>query len=300
MRLMTAALNDAFLPHLFRAGDLTRVLPTRGAPNPDYLMWYAGIDPSHHYRLHGCLQDSERVGIGLYRFSSAGALEIDGYAAFDPTTVGRDRWFSLNIAADVTGPESLNITPDTRALIVRILHRATNGFPAMVTLSGEGSKPARAGDPARKLEQAAKSTLHGVRQFLRWSELLSAAPNRLLEPPSAIAAEVQGDPDTVYRLGYFALGENERLHVKVSPGLHGYWSLYAYSHWCEVLPGAGVHDRSATADADGPVRIDIGPNPPADGVNWIDTRGRSRGVLIFRAIGDADVPTLPAEIRSSP
>lgn len=298
LRVLTAALNDAFLPHLFRAGDLTRVLPTRGAPSPDYLMWFAGIDPSRRCRLEGCLQDSERVGIGLYRFSSFGALEIDGYAVVDPTTVGPDGRFSLDITAEAAGPGGLRTTPETRALIVRILHRAADGFPAVVTMSGEASKPARTGAAQRKLEQVGSATLHGIRQFLRWSELLSAAPNRLLDPPAAIAAEVQGDPDTVYRLGYYALGENEWLHVTIPSAVHGYWSLYAYNHWCEILPGAGFHDRSVAADADGHVRIHIGPSPSADGSNWIDTLGRSRGMLIFRAIGATDIPALSAQVRS--
>jgi hypothetical protein len=64
MRLMTAALDDAFLGHLRSERGLTRALPTRGAPNPDYIMWHAAVDSTRTYRLEGWLHDSERVGVG--------------------------------------------------------------------------------------------------------------------------------------------------------------------------------------------------------------------------------------------
>jgi hypothetical protein len=70
-------------------------------------------------------------------------------------------------------------------------------------------------------------------------------------------------------------------------GLQGYWSLHAYNHWCEALPGAGLHDLNAIADADGRIRIRIGANVPADLNNRVDTLGRQRGALIYRHIGGA-------------
>jgi hypothetical protein len=65
MRILATCLNDAFLGHLFTDSGLTRALPTRGGPNPDYRMAYAPLDRARRYRLEGRLNDSERVGIGL-------------------------------------------------------------------------------------------------------------------------------------------------------------------------------------------------------------------------------------------
>jgi hypothetical protein len=63
--------------------------------------------------------------------------------------------------------------------------------------------------------------------------------------------------------------------------------LHAYNHWCESLPGADAHDLNATPDADGRIRVRIGPAVPATLNNRVDTLGRRRGALIFRAIGAA-------------
>lgn len=42
-RVAATSLNDAFLGHHFSAHGLTRALPTRGGPNPDYIMHHAAI-----------------------------------------------------------------------------------------------------------------------------------------------------------------------------------------------------------------------------------------------------------------
>lgn len=103
MRILATCLNDAFLGHLFSEAGMSRALPTRGGPNPDYRMAFAPVDPSRRYRLDGWLKDSERVGIGLYSFGKGGSAVISAYAAFDAANVGADGRFALDIAAEATG-----------------------------------------------------------------------------------------------------------------------------------------------------------------------------------------------------
>jgi hypothetical protein len=74
---------------------LTRALPTKGGPNPDYPMWHAGIDPKQRYRLEGRLNDSERVGIGVYSFSTSGAALLVDYVAFDRAAADAEGCFSV-------------------------------------------------------------------------------------------------------------------------------------------------------------------------------------------------------------
>jgi hypothetical protein len=299
MRVMTASLNDAFLGHLFTGEGLTRALPTKGGPNPDYLMCHAGIDATRQYRLAGCLNDSERAGVGLYSFTASGAALLEGYAAFDRTNVAADGCFSLDLAANATGSGTLAITPSCRVLIVRTLHR-NRGQPCTLTLTGGASPRGLApvmGNSERALAQAGQATLRGVRQFLEWSRQVGASPNCFTLPPPSLAAEVQGDPETAYSLGYYQLGEGEWLEVSIPAGLRGYWSLHAYNHWCESLPGAGVHDLNAAADADGRIRVRIGPTLAPNLLNRVDTQGRRRGVLIFRSIGTDQTQIPHAELR---
>lgn len=288
MRVTAGCLDDAFLSHLRTENGLTRALPTKGGPNPDYLMWHAAIDPTQRYRLEGCLNESERAAIGLYSFGANGTVLLAGHVAFNRLTTSTDGCFSVELCADAKGAGTLALTPSCRVVLVRILHRAPMGRPCSLTLVGGQARLGlehAAGSSERALARVGQATLRAVRQFLEWSRQTSAHPNSFIAPPPSLAEEVRGDPDTNYGLGYYELSEGEWLEVLIPAGSSGYWSLHAYNHWCESLPGAGVHDLSAVPDATGRVRVRIGPTLARGSANCIDTLGRRRGVLIFRAIG---------------
>src|SRR5208283_964989 len=109
------------------------------------------------------------------------------------------------------------------------------------------------------LGQVAQALLASIRTFLEWSAVASAAVNIFHAETPRMAQAVQGDPDTIYFLGSFNLGEGQWLEVTMPAGIPGYWSLHAYNYWCESLPGAGVGDNNCIAGADGDIRIVVGP-----------------------------------------
>ncbi|CAN7241628.1 hypothetical protein LJR225_001062 [Phenylobacterium sp. LjRoot225] len=300
MRVAASALGDGFLGDHFRSGGLTRAIPTRGGPNPDYIMGHAAIDPARRYRLEGRLNDSERAGVGLYAVGADGKVLLAGYAAFDRSKVDADGGFRLDLAADAEGPGGLAIPPNGRVLIVRLLHRSA-GAPCCLSFSGGAAPPPltpATGTTAGALTLAGRTLLASVRQFLVWSALIGEARNRFITPPERIAEEVQGDPDTGYYFAYYDLAPGEWLEALMPPAVTGYWSLHAYNHWCESLPSAGTHDLSARADADGRIRVRIGPDAPADLVNRVDTLGRRRGVLIYRTLGETQTRIPEAAVRN--
>lgn len=297
-RVMTASMADAFLGHLLTEGGLGRALPTRGGPNPDYVMRHAGVDPSQRYHLEGQLNGSERVGVGLYALVANGALIERGYAVFDASNAGPDGGFSLDIAADAKGRGTLEIAPDARLILIRILHRDPAGVPARMTLSGGAAIPGltlATGTADGALARSAQAILNSVREYLKWTAATSAHPNQFNTSPPELGDTVQGDPDTHYYLGHYDLSESEWLEVTMPTDLPGYWSLHAYNHWFEGLQTTGAHDRNAVADADGRIRVRIGPAVPADAPNRIDTLSRRRGALICRVIGAKDI--CPPESR---
>ena len=292
MRILTTCLTDAFLGHLMTENGLSRALPTRGGPNPDYRMLFAPLDPARRYRLNGRLNDSERVGIGTYRFGPGGSADLCAYAAFDRGSVDEHGRFALDVAADADGPGTLPILPGARSIMMRVLHRDADGEPARLVLSG--GSPVRdlalaQGSTDAALGQVSQALVGSIRTFLEWSAVTSAAKNAFHAETPPMAQSVQGDPNTVYYLGSYDLAAPEWLEVTLPAGISGYWSLHAYNHWCEPLPGAGVGDDSAVADGDGCSRIAIGPAAWGDARNRIDTLGRSRGALIFRCIGEDEV-----------
>lgn len=299
LRVVAASLGANVLGHMFGEGDLGRALPAYGGPNPHYVMQHSGIDPTGRYRLTGRLNASERVGVGLYKVAPGGKTLEVGYTAFDDGNTAPDGSFALDLAPDAAGPGTMAIPPEARIVLMRVLHRAPGEPPARLALSGGQSQRGLAlvtGTPEGALARATGNVLASVRQFLRWTEATSARPNWIGDPPPHLVEEVQGDRDTHYYLGYYDLGEGEHLEVTLPAELPGYWSLHAYNHWLEDLQAQGVHDRNASADADGRIRARVGPAVPPDLANRIDTLGRSRGVLILRIIGAAERGPVSARV----
>jgi len=301
MRVLTANFTDGFLNHLLTADGLMRALPTKGGPNPDYIMTHAAIDPTRRYSIEGHLHDSERVGVGLYSVTANGALSLEGYAAFERSDVNPDGHFNLGISADAQGDGTLRLTPSCRVLLVRILTRNSQGRPARIALTGASQSPTF--QPAqdsceRTLMLIAQTTLRAIRQYIRWSQLNAATPNRFTAPPPEMADEVQGDPDTHYCLGRYDLAAGQWLEVQIPQVACRYWSLHAYNHWCEYLPGASAHDLNAIADDDGFIRVHIGPSLAPTLPNRVDTLGRHRGVLIFRTIGASELQPPYAKLKT--
>jgi hypothetical protein len=292
-RVAAAGLSGAVLGHLLRSGGLSRALPVYGGPNPDYLMFHAAVDPAERYRLEGRLNGSERVGVGLYRIGRNGAPLTTGYAALDRSVCGPAGRFALDVAADATAPEGLSIDPETRILLIRVLHR-DDSPPAELNLTG--GPPARGlalmgGSSDGALQFVARSLGNTVREYLKWTAAARALTNRLDAAPAELTETVQGDPDTRYLLGGFDLAEDEWLEIVMPQGLDGYWSLHAYDYWYEHLQTPGVHDRNAAADADGRIRIAVGPALPDSARNRIDTLGRRKGAFVCRIIGAGGRPT---------
>jgi hypothetical protein len=302
MRVLAACLSDAFLGHLTSEGGLSRALPVRGGPNPDYRMVHAGLDPRRRYRLEGKLNASERVGVGIYSFGAGGSADLLAYAAFDATKVDAAGRFAIDIAANAEGPGTLPIPAGARVVMMRTLHRDAAGEPAQLLLSG--GPPIRdltlaQGSVAAALGQVANALTTAIRTFLEWSAVTSAAVNGFHAETPRMTQGVQGDPDTIYFLGSFHLAEREWLEVTLPAGIPGYWSLHAYNHWCEALPGAGIGDNTAAPEPDGRIRIAVGADGWGDAPNRIDTLGRRRGALICRFIGAGVVAVPTAIVRGA-
>lgn len=295
-RVVAAALAPPLLGHRLIEGGLSMPLPVYGGPNPDYIMRHCPVSTDGRYRLEGRLNGSERVAVGLYSFGRNGAPLVTGYTAFDRAGCGPDGAFALDITAGLAGPGTLAITPETRILMVRVLHRDSS---APATLSFTGAPPQRGpslatGTTDGALGQAAAMVRANIAEYMKWVRAARDLPNRLDSAPEELADTVIGDADTQYFLGGYDLGEGEWLEVVLPGDIKGYWSLHAYNYWYEHLVTPGVHDRNATIGEDGKVTIAVGPDAPADAANRIDTLGRRKGAFVCRIVGHGAVIAPPS------
>lgn len=288
-RVVAAALGGAVLGHLFHGDGLSAALPCQGGPNPDYLMRFAPVDPAGRYRLEGRLNDSERVAIGLYGHGAPGGLVPKAHIAFDSVTSAADGSFALDLGAGT----ALELSSDTRMLLIRVPHREPASNPASLRFTGGSAVSGLAlatGTTEGALAFVARSLATNLREYLRWSAAARSLANRLAPAPPELADAVQGEAETCYFLGGFDLAPGEWLEVTMPDGLAGYWSLHAYNYWYEHLQSPGVHDRNARVGGDGKIRIVVGPELPAGALNRIDTLGRRRGAFICRIIGQGECP----------
>jgi len=298
-RVLAAGLGGAVLGHLFHADGLSRALPVYGGPNPDYIMRFASVSAGQDYRLEGCLNASDRVGVGLYSYDGPNGAPLErGYAAFEPKDCAADGSFALDI-----GEAGLAIAPETRVMLVRVLHRDPDGPPASLRFTGAPPQRGLAlamagpgGSPQAALGFVAHALLNNIREYLKWMRAARDLANRLDLAPPELTATVQGDRDTQYYLGGFALADGEWLEVTVSAPPPGYWSLHAYNFWYEHPAVPGIHDRNAAPNPDGTITIAVGPVRPTGAANWIDSVGRQRGAFVCRMIGGGACPT--ARVRT--
>lgn len=213
----------------------------------------------------------------------------------NPGSVIPDGSFSVEVGADVAGANSLRLEADTPVLLVRILHRDIDAAPATLHLVGPvpvvDLVPA-GGSLESALARALHITSNAVRQFLEWSAIASAEPNRFLGDVEGLSQTIQGDPGTQYFLGYYALSDGQYLEVKLPGGGDHYWSIHGYNHWCEYLPGASAHDKNTQADNSGEIILTIGPTRPSTSMNHLDSLGRRCGVLVCRVL-DSSLPHAP-------
>src|SRR6266511_1318741 len=64
--------------------------------------------------LTACLNDAERVGVGLYSFGAGGSAVLSSYAAFDRASADAEGRFEVEIAAGADHPGALAILPGAR------------------------------------------------------------------------------------------------------------------------------------------------------------------------------------------
>jgi hypothetical protein len=287
--------------------------PMAGA-NPDFRMGQLQIDPAGRYLIEGVVHGADRIGFGCYTPTPGAGLELDGYVNLTGLRVTADGSFSVLVeAADGASPTPprgtgvaspsgrLAMKATSRVLIVRELHKLPTTATAEISVrrldSTDGLPAAAAMDPFAMAAAQIDAILH---QYLRWTELFTAAPNSMAVMPAELDDAVNGDPDTRYYSGAFMLGEGEFAEVTIPDVRCDYWMIQMNNHWLEPLADGHRNDATAMVDDDGVTRIRIAAGPLA-ARNALDTRGRRRGTLLYRTIDAREtvVPTLAIRSRGS-
>lgn len=285
-RVFATAIERAFNPTGNVVDGLYFSPQAIGGANSDYRMGQALIDPRGTYVLTGAVNDAARIGVGLYTPGPDLALRIDAYATLADADV-RDGRFRFTIGPDETALRPLD---SSILLMVRALHLHRTDRLATVSLTRLDApiavvKPRYPAEVSAAFGRASGTAMAIIRQFLRWTSIISAYPNAVTRLAPELDDIVQGDRDTFYFSGCFDLEDHEALVVELPDIVCDYWAIEALNYWVE--PVAGPNINHATVHGNGaPVRIGIGPEDPGTG-NWLDTGGRKKGLLLYRVVGGA-------------
>ena len=271
-----------------------------GADNPDNFYQNAALDGRLEYRISGTrgtvhyLAFSTKAG----DYGSTGGLAPTGFLDSTRLAVDADGRFEVIVSATPHPGNWLAMTPATSMLIVRqtFLDRARERRAELAIARHPTPVAPRPLDPAtvaRRLENAARFVEGTARIFADWARDFAAAPNALPRQDQQRYLAAGGDPTIHYSHGYYRLGPDEALVVRVPhiPPCES-WNLQINNHWMESLDyryhRAHVNKHTAVYDADGGCTIVIAGRDPAR-PNWLDTAGHAEGTMCFRWIGAREI-----------
>jgi hypothetical protein len=269
-----------------------------GAPNPDNVYLRTAIDPSATYVVRGDVQGVREILISLME----GDMHLDEYGVFSERAL-----HELDVAADgtlevVVSPDEhpgnwLPTDPRARILTIRQYqydweHDRVASF-SIERLDARGmplSEPSAA-DIAAAIERATRWIDRSLHYWARHSTRDGGAPPNTIGPP---ATPPGGAPHIAYAAGQWSLGSDEALLVTTDVPEADYWCWVAHSQpWFDsgdfASRSTSRNHAQVHVDADGRVRLVLAHTDP--GIpNWIDTSGRSRGMLAYRLIGARTKP----------
>jgi hypothetical protein len=279
---------DTEHPWVFLARTPTKLT---GGVTPDCIYHESFIDGSRSYRIRGTRGSAPMVEIGVY----AGKLGLQresrliGQVLETDLNVDASGTFEILLSPDASRAPDILLEPDASYIYIRnYASDWTQVVPAQFEITCEGveSPPEPLGLAQLRigLQRAARYVQEMPAYFattIAWNE--KRATNTIVPIDPDQSTSMPGG----HRLacGYFRLADGQSLVVSFRPEPAPYWSLGLCNFWMEPLDWrwrpSSVNVASAVRDADGSVRVTIGPDRPVSG-NWLDTGGHPEGLINFR------------------
>lgn len=277
-----------------------------GAPNPDNVYVRTAVDPRATYRVWGNVGGVRDILISLVE----GDMHLDEYGVFSERSlseldVGADGDLELVVSPEPHLANWLPMDPKARMLMIR-QYQCDWERDAIATFHIEradtrGTLPPNPEpeEVAAALGRAADWVEQSLRYWAAYSTPKGGTPANVLGPPRTPPG---GAPHIGYGAGRWSLEPDQALLITTDVPDADYWGWAAHT---DVQFDTGdfasrstsINSTQSHLDRDGKLRIVVAATDP--GVpNWIDTSGRSTGLLAYRLIGARTKPTPSAEVLS--
>ena len=274
-------------PELFFAESPTRKV---FADCPDTIYLQFSVAQGGVYRIAGTRGESPYISFTAYRSGIVDRVVSDLHDG--EVRIEDDGTFELTVGGEDPGSNWLDLGEDAAFVIIReYTHDRANGVKA--TFEVEQVSPELSHRPELDADQIS-GFLGLVGPGLGWvnsasvrlSAELRERPNLMNEAAAELVSEMAGTPHNHYQLCYVKLEPGQALELELDPPPCRYWSVHLNNWWLEspeYRDGQSVciNDSQAKRQADGTVKMLVGPDDPGQG-NWLDTKGRTEAILLAR------------------
>ncbi|MFC9516727.1 hypothetical protein ACFTSD_13435 [Nocardiaceae bacterium NPDC056970] len=324
LRYLTIGL-DQFVEHADPA------FPAFYQKSRDGVRKYAGDSPAqiydscpvssrYEYEVTGNLAETALIELTVYSGDFSGSnprpRRLVSSLTDEELHVSADGDFTIRLAENATGPNTLALDDDCTALSVRRYlrdPRRDKPRPLAVRRVGAGpERPVLSTDALRdSMIRAAQFAAHNATIWAQWVAAARDSKMNVL-----VSMHDSGDIFTPrghrYLDGYWSIPENRALTIAFTPPEGAYWSFVPMNFWMESFEwrfGNRVYATSLDTEPgpDGVVRLVLSAiDPLLDDHLWIDTDGHTQGVMALRFgrcvtdIADARVESINLGGRLSP
>jgi Protein of unknown function (DUF1214) len=271
---------------------------------PDVDYHRAVLSGDLEYRITGNRHDCSYLSFCLYALTPQG-IRIVGSLSDRDMDFDNEGNFEVYLAAERgdRGPSSrknrLELFAGGNTLVARqyFLDR-TAERPATLSIVRTPSAPLYCGY-AEKLafSKLARSFEHGFRATLTATDQWVTEPNSIsISSHAENVADLFPTPDNYYVGGWYELGDDQVLELRVTPPQCRYWSVHLMSRWLESIEEPEgrqiINKRTAVTGPSGEVVITISAQPSSR-PNCLSAAGRKRGFFVFRWLQAPELPAAP-------
>lgn len=275
--------------------------------NPDFGYWVADIRADRRYRIVGYRGDASYVSITAY--AASGGLGARASSRLDSDSITFDEQGNFEIAvggATTAAADRLDLPEQANTLWVRFFHddvrHDRTGWCAIEPLH----------DPPIPVSIDASRFCHQLRRLASATAVLPqifaaagaedlARPNELRHWSEMVGGAVFTEPGIHYIRGGWQLQPGEALLIEGDLVACRYWNILAYNRYLNSLDYRyrPVSYTGATASVrDGRYRFVVAGEDPGPALgDWLDTEGRTFGIVVMRFLQPEHAPELPTVRR---
>ena len=289
--------GDPTRPAFQRQNDLVTMW---GGPNADNVYRHARVDPGCTYRIRGRMKSCEEFALAIrqgFRHTDTPATLTELTASDIGITAGTD--FEILLGGEGDEPNRVPLLEGAIMCSIREYYFDWQPQePATFTIEYLGGEPVR--PPATFADAMDEALDLTERSIDFWNQYMIDARAKQDDNTFGDKIDVpRGLQLSQFGFCFYDLAPDEALHVHADVPDARYWSLQLYRmRWFspyDISRVTSLNHEQIRIGGDGRFHVVVAHRDPGV-ANWLDTEGRSLGLVNFRYFWGTKLPKLEAEV----